>query len=547
MCFSSEVCVRHHSRRLGMPRPSGFRFVCAFDETRGGPLHFASWHRGNTSDEHENRSDYAKLAKMIPLSLRDIRQAVGGKAITLISDDAPLVLAVCTDSKSIEKSSVFVAIRGEKFDGHQFLSEAANRGAIAAIVDSPPTSAPAGMAIIQVPQTRIALGKLARHVRQSLRGKVIAVAGSNGKTSTKNLIHAALRGRLKGSISPKSFNNDIGVPIAIFAAEASHDYLVLEMGTNHHGEIQPLSDMAQPDLAVITNCGAEHLEGLTDLAGVRRENARIISGLNPKGTLVVNGDEAELLSALKDWRGKRLTFGFNPSNDLFATDIDCTPTGTTFRLNGRAQRVFVPMLGRHSASNALAAIGVGRAMRLAEDAIIESLASSDNPEMRMQRQTAGGITILNDCYNANPSSMRAGIETLSEMNTTGRRVAVLGDMRELGESSEAYHREAGELVAGVGNIDALICVGQQAYWIASAAEQAGFSGDAITKFDHAADAAEVVPQLMQSDDLVLIKASRGIKLEQVANAILKSRAPNTGSTGLEGNTLSPQMKTDEHR
>ena len=176
---------------------------------------------------------------------------------------------------------------------------------------------PADLALIQVPDTRLALERLARHVRPAAPRKVIAVAGSNGKTSTKHLIHAALKGRFKGTISPKSFNNNIGVPLSIFPADAGQDYLVLEMGTNHHGEIKPLSDMAQPDIAVITNCGAEHLEGLGDLSGVRRENAQVISGLNPKGLLVVNGDDPELLIAVKEWAGKRLTFGMKPSNDDF--------------------------------------------------------------------------------------------------------------------------------------------------------------------------------------------------------------------------------------
>ncbi|HET6251652.1 MAG TPA: UDP-N-acetylmuramoyl-tripeptide--D-alanyl-D-alanine ligase [Tepidisphaeraceae bacterium] len=456
---------------------------------------------------------------MVPLTLRQVRQAVGGKALTVIAENAPPVSAVCTDTRKMEPDSLFIAIVGDAFDGHAFLKNAAAGGATALLVSKPPAEPIPNVAIIQVPDTRVALGKLAKFVRQQFRSKIIAVAGSNGKTTTKHLIHAALRGRLKGTISPKSYNNDIGVPLTIFPANPSHDYLVLEIGTNHHGEIKPLSEMSLPDIAVITNCGAEHLEGLGDLMGVRRENAQIIAGLNPKGLLIVNGDDPELLTAVNDWPGRKLTFGFKATNDLFATDVKCTARGTEFSMNKRPQRVFVPMLGRHSAANALAAIAVARSMRLPEEAIIESLAKSDGPEMRLQLQTAGSVAILNDAYNANPNSMRAAIETLAELESAGRKIAVLGDMRELGDSSERYHREIGTFAATAGKIDRLICVGVQARYIADAALAAGFPQDQIMRFDDAKSAAAGVAEIIQPGDLVLVKASRGIQLEAVANAI----------------------------
>jgi UDP-N-acetylmuramoyl-tripeptide--D-alanyl-D-alanine ligase len=456
---------------------------------------------------------------MVPLTLRQVRQAVGGKALTVIGDDLPPIPAVCIDSRKMEPGALFIAIRGENFDGHAFLKDAVAGGASALLVATPPAGPLPGVAIIQVADTRVALGKLAKFVRQTFRAKVIAVAGSNGKTSTKYLIHAALRGRLKGSISPKSFNNDIGVPLTILPADPSADYLVLEIGTNHHGEIKPLSDMSLPDIAVLTNCGAEHLEGLGDLMGVRRENAQIVSGLNPKGLLIVNGDDPELLAAIKDWPGRKLTFGFKESNDIFATDVKCTAAGTEFSLNKRPQRIFVPMLGRHSAANALAAIAVARSLRLPEEAIVESLAKSEAPEMRLQLQTVAGITILNDVYNANPNSMRAALETLASLETPGRRIAVLGDMRELGVSSERYHREIGALAATVGKAQFLVCVGTESRFIAQAALQAGFPQSNLTCFDDATSAAQPVAAMLKDGDLILLKASRGIHLETIVKAI----------------------------
>jgi UDP-N-acetylmuramoyl-tripeptide--D-alanyl-D-alanine ligase len=235
--------------------------------------------------------------------------------------------------------------------------------------------------------------------------------------------------------------------------------------------------------------------------------------------LIVNGDDPELLAAVRDWPGRKITFGFKESNDIFATDVTCTTAGTQFSMNKRPQRVFVPMLGRHSAANALAAIAVARSMRLPEEAIIESLSKSDNPEMRLQLETAGSITILNDAYNANPNSMRAAIETLAGLGTEGRRVAVLGDMRELGDSSERYHRETGAFFATGSRADLLICVGVQARFIADAATQAGFANSAIHCYDDAQMAAAALPPMLQARDLVLLKASRGIHLEAVATAI----------------------------
>jgi len=363
-------------------------------------------------------------------------------------------------------------------------------------------------------------------VRSQMRSKVIGVAGSNGKTSTKKLIDAALRGKLVGSISPKSYNNDIGVPITIFAANPADDYLVLEMGTNHHGEILRLTNMAQPDIAVITNAGAEHLEHLGDLAGVRRENATIIAGLNPTGALIVNGDDPDLLTAVGGYRGKRISFGFNPTNDIFATDIDCTAAGTTFFLNGSHRRVFVPLLGRHTASNALAAIAVGRRLGVNEDAIIESLAQSQGADMRLELAEFGGITLLNDAYNANPSSMQAGLQTLVDLPAKKRRIAILGDMLELGASSDHYHKEIGTKVAGA-KVDVLICVGPQANLAAKAALHAGMPKDKIRSYKTSASAAKLVPKLLERGDLVLLKASRSMHLEKIATAIETSRTTPT--------------------
>jgi UDP-N-acetylmuramoyl-tripeptide--D-alanyl-D-alanine ligase len=458
---------------------------------------------------------------MKPLSIQQMKQAVGGKQLSSIPASVPPITAVCTDTRRMEPSSLFIALRGENFDGHNFLPQAAAGGAIAALVEQAPDPKLPNMHFIGVPDTRKALGKLATYVRKQMISRVIAVAGSNGKTSTKHLIDAALCNRFRGSISPKSFNNDIGVPLAIFPADPMQDYLVLEMGTNHPGEIKVLTEMALPDIAVITNCGAEHLEYLGDLMGVRRENASIIAGLQPKGALVVNGDDPELMATVSGYKGLVIRFGFNESNELFASDVRCSNSGVRFYLNKSNREVFVPMLGRHNACNALAAIAVARRMGVDEEQIIESLATARGPEMRLQKQEVRGLTLINDAYNANPNSMRAALETVRDLETSGRRIAVLGDMRELGPSGEWYHREIGTAAAG-SKLDVLACVGKQAALIAEAAEKAGMPTGAIAKFKDAAAAAAEVPGWLREGDLVLLKASRSIHLERVAEAIVEA-------------------------
>jgi UDP-N-acetylmuramoyl-tripeptide--D-alanyl-D-alanine ligase len=261
---------------------------------------------------------------------------------------------------------------------------------------------------------------------------------------------------------------------------------------------------------------------LGDLSGVRRENAQILSGLKPEGLLVVNGDDSDLLAAVSDWPGRRVTFGLKDSNDLFATRIRCTIEGTEFSANGLSARVFVPMLGRHSALNALAAIAVAREMGVADDVALRSLAKARGPEMRLQVQFAGDIVLLNDAYNANPNSMRAAIETLVDLESRGRRIAILGDMRELGAATERYHREIGAAVGATGKIDLLICIGTESQLVAEEAIAAGMPADAVHRFKHAKAAAGHVPNLMRAGDLVLLKASRTIHLEAVAGAIMKN-------------------------
>ena len=455
---------------------------------------------------------------MNPISIQQICQAVSGQIVGVVPET--LIHVVSTDTRQMKPASLFIAIKGETHDGHDHLAAAATGGAIAALVERIPTDAPQSLSLIQVQNTRRAMARLASFVRQQLHGTVIAVGGSNGKTGTKHLIDSALRRHRTGTISPKSFNNDIGVPLAIFPASPTQDYLVLEMGTNHPGEIRVLTDLATPDVAVITNISAEHLEGLGDLDGVRREEASIIHGLKPTGLLIVNGDDAELLNLTSPFPGRRTTFGIAPHNDLHPTDIRLTTGGTRFRLNGTLD-IFIPLLGRHIAVNSLAAIAVARHLGLTDQQIADSLAHATGPDMRLQLQRLNNVTLLNDAYNANPASMKAALDTLCDLPAESRRIAILGDMRELGDSTDDLHREVG-VFAAEKPLDLLICVGEKSSLIASAAQRQGFAGQ-LVHYPDAPAASLDLPAHLQDGDLVLLKASRSMRLERLVTTLAERR------------------------
>ncbi len=468
---------------------------------------------------------------MKPFTAEQLRTILGGTPLTLLPATTEITNIV-HDTRQVTTGSLFVALRGDNHDAHKFLPELTKLGAVAALVEEAPKDPVGNLAMLQVPSTRAALVKLGIHFRKQLTGKVICVGGSNGKTTTKNLIDTVLRysppgstSGLHGQISPKSFNNDIGVPLTIFNANPKDDYLVLEVGTNHHGELKPLSDMAQPDIAVITSISEEHIAGLNDLDGVRREEASIISGLKPDGLLVYNGDDALLVQYLAPYAGKKISFGLNPTNDLFATDVRQDLNGIRFNLNANPrQEVYVPLLGNHSATNALAAIAVGRRMGLDQEQLIAALATAQPVPMRLEPQKFGGLTILNDAYNANPASMRAALLALVDLPAKNQKIAVLGDMLELGDDAESYHREMARFCAPL-PIDAFICVGTHAGHLMNELIALRIPAERLKHFPTSTEAANQLPGLLTDGDLVLLKGSRSMNLEKIASALTNRDDP----------------------
>jgi UDP-N-acetylmuramoyl-tripeptide--D-alanyl-D-alanine ligase len=455
---------------------------------------------------------------------------------------------VSIDTRALAPGQVFFALRGEKVDGHAFLDAAAQAGASLAVVDTP-DAIPQGAArfngrlsVLAVADAPAALIRLASAWRQSLTStRVVAIAGSNGKTTTTRLTHAVLSAALKGASSQKSFNNSIGVPLTMLNAPRSAQFLICEIGTNAPGELAPLARLVSPDTLVITSLGREHLEGFGTLEGVAREETSAILGVRAGGAVIAQADSALLLEHARAMikaagNGVQLiTFGASDGADLRITDVRTEPPGpgrasarTGFTINGRG-RYEVPLPGAHNASNAAAAIAVARRLGLSDEVIAPALAGARGAEMRLECAVIGGVAVLNDAYNANPDSMLAALATFAALYPeVPRRVAVLGDMLELGAQSERSHREVGEAVGAMlrsGALSRAVFVGPMSAHAADSARAVtgGAAGGAVEQLE-ALDAASLASlrASLEAGDALLLKGSRRMGLERLARALAEN-------------------------
>ncbi|MBM4108338.1 MAG: UDP-N-acetylmuramoyl-tripeptide--D-alanyl-D-alanine ligase [Phycisphaerae bacterium] len=488
-------------------------------------------------------------------TLDAIKAVIGGTWLARPESPPGPVHGACVDSRACGPGQVFFALRGERADGHSFLPDAAAAGAALAVVTSP-EALPEGwrarigpMAVLHTPDSGAALLRLAAAHRRRLDStRVIAVGGSNGKTTTVRLLSAVLGSTLRGSASIKSFNNAVGVPLTILGANRSHQYLVCEVGTNAPGEIAPLAQVIAPDLAVITSVGREHLEGLATLAGVAAEEASLLGGLVPGGLAVLPAG----VEALAGPARKRLaqvagatavTFGFGEDADLRVTDCahERREGGVCLRFRVNAREWYdVPLAGRHNALNATAALAVARRLGVAPDAAREGLRRVEPAELRMQVARVpvlgGRVEVFNDAYNANPESMLAALETFAELaGGSTRRVAILGDMLELGDAAPDLHREIGEAIAAGDRADLVVTVGPLAGFIAERLSRS-WPAERIVPIEDPAHAPSAA-RLLRAGDAVLLKGSRRMALERVA-AALAADAP-TRPAGAKGPAPTP--------
>jgi UDP-N-acetylmuramoyl-tripeptide--D-alanyl-D-alanine ligase len=459
---------------------------------------------------------------MEPRSLEYIAQAMQGELRHAAT--ARTIVRLSTDSRQIEPGDLFVALAGERFDGHTFLPEVAQRGAAAIVAER--GKLPEGFAacpVILVDDCRRALGRLGAAYRREFELPLVVVGGSNGKTTTKELIASILRQRNATLWSEASFNNDVGVPLTLLRLERTHQAAVLEAGTNHPGELKPLLDMMLPRFGVVTNIGREHLEFFHDLVGVVREEGFIAECLPKDGVLFLNGDNpwSEILA--RRTRARVVFAGHDRGHDCAASDVRVDENGSVFTIDcrypGLSGEYRIKLLGRHQVVNALLAFAVGAEMGLNREQIQRGLLVCEPAKMRLQMSNPGGIRVLDDCYNANADSMLAALQTLRELPCAGRRVAVLGDMAELGDCSHAAHFEVGWRAAS-SRLDHLFAIGRRGCEIAAAARARGLKS--VVEIDEVERAALAVKEFARPGDVVLVKASRSMRLERITEALRSS-------------------------
>ncbi|HET7625184.1 MAG TPA: UDP-N-acetylmuramoyl-tripeptide--D-alanyl-D-alanine ligase [Verrucomicrobiae bacterium] len=431
------------------------------------------------------------------------------------------VQRVCTDSRRAQPGDLFIALRGDRFDGHEFLGEAAAKGVAAVMIDEKKTTMDfPDCAVIIVDDTRKALGKFAARYRNDFSPAMIAVGGSNGKTTTKELIASVLRQKLNTLWSDASFNNDIGVPLTLLRLENLHQAAVLEAGTNHPGELAPLVKMIRPDFGIVTSIGREHLEFFGNLEGVADEEGALAEWLPGKGKLFLNGDNEWTSRIAKRASADVVRVGFDEINHWRATEISPDKSGVSFQVSAPGAEFSggyrIHLFGRHQVVNALFAICLGAELGLNRAEIQRGLSECPAPKMRLQFCEPNGVGILDDSYNANLDSMIAALETLRDFPCKGRRVAVLGDMAELGIHSEAAHEQAGRSAAELG-VGQLFAVGEMAPVTARGARNAGLNR--VLEFNDVDTAAAAVKSFLKPGDVVLLKASRAARLERVAELL----------------------------
>jgi UDP-N-acetylmuramoyl-tripeptide--D-alanyl-D-alanine ligase len=440
----------------------------------------------------------------------------------------PSVLS--TDTRDDLREACFVAIAGDRFDGHQFVADAARAGALLGIVERAPDAAtmaslPAGFGVLRVPSTRRALGAVAHAWRRSLRRlRVVAVTGSAGKTTTRRLLEGILGEVGPTHASPKSFNNDIGVPLTLLSTPDDARFLVAEIGMNHPGEILPLTEMVEAEGAIITLAGRAHLEGMGSIAAVAAEKASILEGIPEAGFGVVNGDNPPLLAAVERLQqtgrapDRMALFGTGPACDYRLVGREQTGTVQRIEVLMRdGKRAFhLAMPGEHNARNAVAAAAAAAEMGVEIEAIEQGLSKVAASDMRLERAEVSGRTVYNDAYNANPDAMVAALRSFAELAAgASRRVAILGEMRELGPDSGALHEEVGVAAASVlGRGDALIAVGPHAGALVRAARGAGFAGDSRESEAYSEAFALEAAALVPPGSVVLLKGSRGARMER---------------------------------
>ena len=432
-------------------------------------------------------------------------------------DDKSFIDKISTDSRTLKRGELFVALRGENFDGHNFVESAAKAGAAGAIVDSTwKGKVPENFALILAEDPLQAYQNLAASYRRSLSLKVVAITGSNGKTSTKDFAAAVLARRFRVTKTEGNFNNHVGLPRTILEATSQDEVAVWEIGMNHPGEVAALAKLAAPDVAILTNIGVAHIEFMGSRETIAAEKGALMEAVDAQGTVVLNADDPFTPGMAARARAKVILAG-TTAGTIRASEISQSGSGTDFTILEGAHRcrAQLPVPGLHMVQNALLAVAAGRAFGLSLEDCAAGLVAAPLTKARLQIKEIHGVQFIDDSYNANPDSMKAALRTLVELDADGKRVAVLGEMRELGSESERAHREVGETAAMFG-IDQLITIGDMGELIARAARAGGLEKTTVVR--STSEAAELLGEIAEPGDLILVKGSRSARTEQVIEA-----------------------------
>ena len=439
------------------------------------------------------------------------------------------ITGVCSDTRRIEEGNLFVAITGERFDGHDFVPEAVRAGAAAALVTDdwharrPDREAPKAARIV-VPDVIPALQAFAGWHRRRFELPVVAVTGSSGKTTTKDMIASVLDERYRVFKTQGNLNSQLGVSEALFSLREDHGAAVLELGMTRAGELDRLSRMTRPSIGVITNVGPAHIEFFDSIEGIARAKGEILHHLPEGGRAVLNADDPLVMKQAGRSRARVVTFGRGTEADVRLTRVRTELSGSNFTLSDGAS-FRINLMGEHQVMNAAAAVAVGRLLGIDDQAIARALRSVEPTPMRMEYRKAGAVHLINDAYNANPSSTKAALDALAAAE--GRKLVVLGDMLELGDLGRAAHREIGMRAAKVA--ERIITVGELAREIAAAAVDGGFPEPCVVSCGRNDDAAAAVLAEIEDGDVVLVKGSRGMRMETVVEYLEKSLGQ--GETG----------------
>lgn len=442
---------------------------------------------------------------MKTLTLNEIAEACSGK---LVGNGSLTVNAIETDSRNIKKGTLFAAISGNRADGHDYIESSIEKGMVCALCEKEPSC---DTPYILVDSTLNALKDIAAYYRSLFTIPIIGVTGSVGKTSTKEMISSVLSQRFDVHKTAGNFNNELGVPLTLFKLEEHHEVAVIEMGINSFGEMSRLGKIVRPDFEVFTCIGNCHLEKLIDKDGVYRAKTEMLDYLNENGKVFYNGDDDKLIR-LKDTEYDTISFGLGIENDYHAVNISNALTeGVSCKIickNG-SFNVTVPAIGDFMVSNALCAAAIGEALGMTTDEIKIGIESFKNVGSRSNVINTGYITIIDDCYNANPTSVKASINTLARFDK--RTVAIIGDMKELGEHENELHEETGKYICDRG-IELLICVGPLSLYMSK-----GYDGSKY--FENIEDCINILDSLIQKDDVVLVKASHSMHFENIVEKL----------------------------